>query len=270
LVNEESVREKARDALRSGKLPRRNPDRTWGGLGVGAMCTICDLPMRRDEMEFEIQFARDDSNLGSTGCSTGGCGDTGDVRGSQPDRVLLAPALHPIRRPNDGPSRLRRRLGRAESSLTRAGRPVGHHVDAAPRGWQMTPIETVRRLLVDAPGIAICDSCLARSCSISLGEMRHITAMLLKSAGFGRHDRCWSCSRNVTAVLFRAKCVHCSLPIESSDEAVIIGADMFHAACRKVLDSREVIRASLTLERRSLGLIDGSLRRMRKDGRSSG
>jgi hypothetical protein len=64
LVNEESVREKARDVLRSGKLPCRNPDRTWGGLGVGAMCTICDLPMRRDEMEFEIQFARDDGNPG--------------------------------------------------------------------------------------------------------------------------------------------------------------------------------------------------------------
>jgi hypothetical protein len=127
------------------------------------------------------------------------------VRGSQPDRVLLAPALHPIRRPNDGPSRLRRRLGRAESSLTRAGRLVVQpDVDAVRRGWQMTPIETVRRLLLDAPGIAVCDSCLARSCSVSLGEMRHITAMLLKSAGFGRHDRCWSCSRNVTALLFRA------------------------------------------------------------------
>jgi len=127
----------------------------------------------------------------------------------------------------------------------------------------MTPIDTVRRLLVDAPGIAICDACLAHSCSISLGETRVITAALLKSAGFDRHDRCWSCSRNVRAVLFRAKCVHCSLPIESSDDAVVIGADFFHARCRRVLDSREVIRASRKLQQASRQLIDESVRRTR-------
>jgi len=127
----------------------------------------------------------------------------------------------------------------------------------------MRPIDTVRRLLVDAPGIAICDACLAHSCSISLGEIRAITAVLLNSAGFDRRDRCWSCSRNVKALLFRAKCVHCSLLIESRDMAVVIGADMFHAACRRVLDSRGAIRASGKLKRRSLRLIDESVRRMR-------
>jgi hypothetical protein len=76
----------------------------------------------------------------------------------------------------------------------------------------MTPLETVRRLLIDAPGIAVCDSCLARTCSVSLGEMRATTAVLLKSAGFDRHDRCWSCSRNVTAVLFRASAFIAACP----------------------------------------------------------
>jgi len=127
----------------------------------------------------------------------------------------------------------------------------------------MTPIETVRRLLVDAPGIAVCDSCLALSRFISLDEIRAITAVLLNTAGFERNDRCWSCSRNVTALLFRAKCVYCSLLIESSDDAVVLGADMFHAARRRVLDSREVIRVSRKLKRRSLRLIDESVRRPR-------
>ncbi len=33
--------------------------RTWGGAGVGAPCSVCELPVTRDELEFEIQFAHD-------------------------------------------------------------------------------------------------------------------------------------------------------------------------------------------------------------------
>jgi hypothetical protein len=40
------------------------PDRTWGGPGVGAVCVICDLPVRPTEMEFEIQFQRNGENPG--------------------------------------------------------------------------------------------------------------------------------------------------------------------------------------------------------------
>jgi hypothetical protein len=58
------VREKARAVIQNGKLPRRSPDRTWGGPGVGGPCAICDLPVRPTELEFEIQFARDGSNPG--------------------------------------------------------------------------------------------------------------------------------------------------------------------------------------------------------------
>jgi len=168
-----------------------------------------------------------------------------------------------IARPNDGPSRSRRQRPLNALSPRRPGPVVQPDVHAERRGWQMTTIETVRRLLVDAPGIAICDSCLTRSCSISLGNVRAITAVLLNSAGFDRHDRCWSCCRNVDAIVYRSKCVHCSRPIESGDQAVIIGADLFHAACRRVLDSREVIRSSGRLKQRSLRLIDESLRRTR-------
>jgi hypothetical protein len=53
------LRAKAREAVRTGKLPAQSPDRTWGDPGVGAPCTICGEPVRRDQMEFEVQFERD-------------------------------------------------------------------------------------------------------------------------------------------------------------------------------------------------------------------
>jgi hypothetical protein len=63
-MDEEPLREKARQVLRDGKLPNRQPDRTWGGPGVGAMCSVCDLPVTADRLEFEIEFARDGDNPG--------------------------------------------------------------------------------------------------------------------------------------------------------------------------------------------------------------
>jgi hypothetical protein len=63
-MDEQVLREKARQVIRAGKLPNQRPDRTWGGPGVGASCAVCDLPVRKEDLEFEIQFARDDSNPG--------------------------------------------------------------------------------------------------------------------------------------------------------------------------------------------------------------
>jgi len=34
------------------------------GRGGGAQCAICDVPVQRTEMEFEIEFARDGGNPG--------------------------------------------------------------------------------------------------------------------------------------------------------------------------------------------------------------
>jgi hypothetical protein len=64
MPDEKILREKARGVVRSGKLPSRRPDRTWGGPGVGAICAACELPVGRNEIEFEIQFARDGDNPG--------------------------------------------------------------------------------------------------------------------------------------------------------------------------------------------------------------
>jgi hypothetical protein len=64
MPDESMLREKARAVVQSGKLPARAPDRTWGGPGVGAACTVCERPVTKDEMEFEIQFEHDGSNPG--------------------------------------------------------------------------------------------------------------------------------------------------------------------------------------------------------------
>jgi hypothetical protein len=63
-MDEQAVRAKVREVLQAGKLPNRKPDRTWGGPGVGAPCSVCDLPATRDQLEFEIEFARDGDNPG--------------------------------------------------------------------------------------------------------------------------------------------------------------------------------------------------------------
>jgi hypothetical protein len=64
MPDESLLREKARAAIRDGKLPDRKPTRTWGGPGVGAECAVCGVPVTVDEMEFEVQFARDGDNPG--------------------------------------------------------------------------------------------------------------------------------------------------------------------------------------------------------------
>ena len=40
-------------------MPNRQADRTWGGPGVGLPCTICDKPIRKDEMELQVEFSMD-------------------------------------------------------------------------------------------------------------------------------------------------------------------------------------------------------------------
>jgi hypothetical protein len=35
-----------------------------GGPGVGAECSVCGRPVTKNELEFEIQFARDGDNPG--------------------------------------------------------------------------------------------------------------------------------------------------------------------------------------------------------------
>jgi hypothetical protein len=64
MPDEPRLREQARAVIQSSKLASRNPDRTWGGPGVGAPCSVCEKPVTKEEMEFAIQFARDGDNPG--------------------------------------------------------------------------------------------------------------------------------------------------------------------------------------------------------------
>jgi hypothetical protein len=64
MPDESRLREQAKAAIQNGALPTRSPDRTWGGPGVGAACAVCERPVSKQEMEFEIQFAHDGDNPG--------------------------------------------------------------------------------------------------------------------------------------------------------------------------------------------------------------
>jgi hypothetical protein len=64
MPNEAALRRLARLVLENGKLPRRDPDRTWGGPGVGAPCTVCAQPVMPEQMEYEVEFAHDGGTPG--------------------------------------------------------------------------------------------------------------------------------------------------------------------------------------------------------------
>ncbi len=58
-MNDECIlREKAQEAIRSGKLPTGRPDRTFGGPGSGIACAVCGERVMREQVELEIEFNR--------------------------------------------------------------------------------------------------------------------------------------------------------------------------------------------------------------------
>ena len=58
MPNEAEIRALARRVLQTRTLPRRDPDRTWGGPGVDMPCTICGVRISADTTEYELQFRR--------------------------------------------------------------------------------------------------------------------------------------------------------------------------------------------------------------------
>lgn len=58
-----TLRAKAREALQSGKLPTRKPDRTLGGLGRGGACALCGALLTPTGMEIEMEFGRKGATL---------------------------------------------------------------------------------------------------------------------------------------------------------------------------------------------------------------
>ena len=56
MPDEAILREKARAAIKAGRMPTKLHERTWGGPGTGGPCSVCDLPVTKDQPEFEIEF----------------------------------------------------------------------------------------------------------------------------------------------------------------------------------------------------------------------
>ncbi len=42
-------------------LPHRDPDRMWGGPSPGGPCAVCHIPLKRNELEMELEFRSGDS-----------------------------------------------------------------------------------------------------------------------------------------------------------------------------------------------------------------
>jgi hypothetical protein len=68
MSDENTLRLKANEAMRAGKLPKRRPKRMWGGPGIGVPCAVCAEPVRQDELGFEFEFAVDDEEAGTGDC----------------------------------------------------------------------------------------------------------------------------------------------------------------------------------------------------------
>jgi len=131
----------------------------------------------------------------------------------------------------------------------------------------LLPAQTVRRLLSNWPGEALCDSCLAFACGTSLADMSEITAgLVVEDADIQRGRTCANCRRTVTCIFYRSprKCSHCSQPLDAGESGVFLGADRFHDTCLRRLMSDETIRMSRFLSRRSRAMIERSRKRMRE------
>jgi len=58
MPDEPALREKAREAIRSRRLPTRAPDPTYGGPGSRVTCSVCGEVIAPNQSEIEIEFYR--------------------------------------------------------------------------------------------------------------------------------------------------------------------------------------------------------------------
>lgn len=50
------VREKAREAIQTGSLPKTRPSRMFAGPSTGATCAVCGTSVAPGELEYELEF----------------------------------------------------------------------------------------------------------------------------------------------------------------------------------------------------------------------
>jgi hypothetical protein len=53
---ENRLNDLAREAIRVGRVPMREPDRMWGGDGGGERCAVCAEPVEGTAAGFELEF----------------------------------------------------------------------------------------------------------------------------------------------------------------------------------------------------------------------
>jgi hypothetical protein len=52
---ETELRPIARERIAKGQLPGQVPLKMWGGPGIGQPCALCDKPILRGEVEYELE-----------------------------------------------------------------------------------------------------------------------------------------------------------------------------------------------------------------------
>jgi hypothetical protein len=65
MSDETNEPETASGVPRVWRIPNRPPDRAWGGPGTGGPCAACGEPVTPDEVEYELEYARDDGEGGT-------------------------------------------------------------------------------------------------------------------------------------------------------------------------------------------------------------
>jgi hypothetical protein len=48
----------------AGKLPNRRPDSLWAGRSGGDACALCERPLKLEELEYELEYARSGPEFG--------------------------------------------------------------------------------------------------------------------------------------------------------------------------------------------------------------
>ena len=54
-LEEAALRPLARELIAKGQLPRGALSRMWGGNGTGQRCSLCDKPIERYQIEYEVE-----------------------------------------------------------------------------------------------------------------------------------------------------------------------------------------------------------------------
>jgi hypothetical protein len=59
ISDDSTIQAKDRAVVDAANLPSRHPDRMWAGRGAGKRCAVCGVPVTGDEVEYELEYARD-------------------------------------------------------------------------------------------------------------------------------------------------------------------------------------------------------------------